>query len=154
MEIQFRTAPARRLVGIRHVGAYPQIGAAFGRLGDWVRGQSVDFGPLIAVYWDDPRQVPEGELRSDACVEIPGGDVAAGEGMSVLELPSTECAYARYTGPYSGLGAAWGELMAGIFAAGRQPGCGPGYEVYVNNCDQVADERELITDLYQPVAPR
>lgn len=150
MQIEFREDETRRLVGIRHVGPYHQIGEAFGRMGQWLANSGIEgAGPMVGIYWDDPRTTPEAELRSDACVQIPAGVEVNDPSLTVTELQGGNRAYLRHHGSYAGLGDSWGALIGGTFAAGRKPN-GPGYEVYLNDCTKVS-EAELITDLFQPV---
>lgn len=150
MQIEFREDETRRLVGVRHIGPYHEIGEAFGRMGQWLATSGIqDAGPMVGIYWDDPRSTPENELRSDACVQIPAGVEISDPSVTVSELPGGLRAYLPHRGSYAKLGESWGALMGGVFAAGRRPN-GPGYEVYLNDCSKVP-EAELITELYQPV---
>lgn len=152
MSVEIRQVPAMRLVGVRHVGPYWEIGEAFARLGAWVQQAGLPCGAMIGVYHDDPREVPVEQLRSDACLEIGPDAVIDDPAVSVVELPAGDCAYLRHVGPYSGLPAAWDELIAGLAATGRTVRHACSFEIYVNDCTQVPPE-EVITDLYQPVEP-
>lgn len=152
MSVEIRPVPAMRLAGVRHLGPYWEIGEAFARLRAWAEQAGLPPAALVGVYYDNPREVPVEQLRSDACLEI-GPDVVVDDpAVSVIELPAGECAYLRHVGPYAGLPAAWGELIAGIRTLGRTIRAAPSFEIYVNDCTTVPPE-EVITDLYEPVHP-
>lgn len=140
-----------RLVGVRHQGPYWEIGAAFERLGAWLASTGLPAAAMVAVYHDDPARVPLEQLRSDACVEV-GASTPIPEGsVSIVEIPSGEYACVTHVGPYSELPHAWSAFFAALPSTGRRPACGPSFEIYRNNCSQVA-EQELITELYHPLA--
>lgn len=151
MEVEIRQLPAKRLVGFRHVGPYREIGKAFERLEAWMKESGFRGGAMVAIYHDNPNQVPPGQLRSDACIEIPGDAVIPAGEAQIHEIPAGEYAWGRHLGPYSGLPQAWGTFLTAIPDTGRQVVDGPSFEIYVNDCCSVPPE-EVITDLYQPVS--
>lgn len=178
MALEIVELPTLPVAYLRHVGPFDQIGPVFGDLGQrtWTvfaaaapvdpaevaaamaagPGPVSEFGPrsVIAVYLDDPSQVAPADLRSDACVVLPPSvDAAAlaGTGVSVREIRGGRFAVLRYVGPYSGLGQAWGRLMAESEAAGlRFDITRECFEAYRNMPGMVPDA-ELVTDVYEPV---
>ena len=157
-EIEVQELPDRRLAAVRHVGPYPGIGAAFDRLGDWARAHpDAVVGAPLAVYHDDPEEVPADQLRSDAGVPVTeevaiGGAPGIGvPGVHEAHLPGGRYAVSRFVGPYAGLPATWPGLMAALAAAGvaADPGR-PCFEVYRDEPGTVPAE-QLVTLLYAPV---
>ncbi len=152
MKVEFREISPLRVVGVRHIGPYWEIGEAFGRLGKWLETSGLPQGAMVGVYWDNPQEVAPDQLRSDACTTLPADAVIDDPAVTVFEIPGGTYACARHPGSYSGLPAAWGELIQEILRSGRIPGGGPSFEIYVNDCTCVP-ETELITDLYEHIQP-
>ena len=71
-EVSLVEEPERRVVGLEHRGAYSAIGGTFSALMQAVEGRGLwpEAIEVLGVYRDDPRVVPEAELRSMA--GIPG----------------------------------------------------------------------------------
>lgn len=157
-EIRVEELPEQRLAAVRHVGPYPGIGAAFDRLGTWVQANpGAVVGAPLAIYVDDPDQVPPDQLRSDAAVPI-SVDVTVGgapgfgvPGVSELALAGGRYAVRTYVGPYAGLGGAWPRFMAAVGAAALvlDP-ARPCFEVYLDEPGTVPDST-LRTELYAPI---
>ena len=109
----------------------------------------------LGIYMDDPENVPEEELRSEACVTLPRDvEVPRTEGLLDYVIPEGTYATTRHVGPYSGLGRTWGELCGGWIPQNglkiRQGAC---FEIYVKGGECGVDESEYLTDLYEPVEP-
>jgi len=157
--VQVVELPGQRLAAVRHVGAYTGIGAAFDRLGAWARAnRAAVVGAPLAIYLDDPQQVPAERLRSDAAVPVTeevtiGGAPGIGvPGVSEARLAGGRHAVAEHRGPYSGLAGAWPRFMAAVAVAGLRVDPGrPCFEVYRNEPGTVP-EAELVTLLHAPLA--
>lgn len=149
----------RRLAAVRHVGPFEGIGAAFGRLGQWVGGHpGAAVGAPVAVYLDDPATTPADRLRSDAAVPIgddvvmPGVPGSGVPGVGESRLAGGRYATATHHGPYAGLPGAWGRMMAALAAHGLSVDpTRPCFEVYENDPAGVAPA-DLVTVLHQPIA--
>jgi AraC family transcriptional regulator len=143
-----------RVVGIRHIGPYHEIGVAFDKLVSWA-GPAGVFGPttkVIGVYHDNPDEVPAEQLRSDACVTV-GSDFNAPEGMTDTEIAGGNYAIGTHVGHYRGLGDAWYHLMdKWLPESGKQLRRPEGafFEVYVDDC-RTTPEEQVRTDLYVPI---
>jgi AraC family transcriptional regulator len=143
----------RRILCMRHVGPYWQIGPAFERLHAWCDDHGITpVGPGLAIYHDDPATVLESELRSDACAPVALDVTTDDPAVTRTDLPGGRYAVTSYYGDYSGLGAAWGRfigewLPTSAEAIDESRSC---FEIYVDLCGTVSPER-VRTDLYQPV---
>jgi effector-binding domain-containing protein len=127
----------------------PSLGDGFGR----VAGQAAAMGarivgPPFAMYPEEP----VGEFAVVVGFPIaPGTAVPAeGDGVELLDLPAADAVDVMFRGPYDGIGAAWGEIMAWMAANGRTMGA-PCREVYLNSPDEVPPEG-LLTRLLMPLA--
>lgn len=147
------TAPAWRVVALRHTGPYNQIGPAFGQLMGWMQAHGVTpTGPALAISHDDPETTPAAELRSDACVIVADDFTTDDPTVQVLDLTGGRYAVATHLGAYSGLGATWSQLMGEWFPASGHTieFTRPCFELYVNDCNTVPVEG-VRTELYVPI---
>jgi AraC family transcriptional regulator len=153
--VEIRDLPAHRVAGLRHNGPYIEIGGTFERL--MVRAGALGLiGPetlFIGVYYDDPGTVAAKDLRSDACISVPG-DFAGAEALRVFDLAGGRHAVLRFQGPYAELEKPYNWLYrdwlpgSGEIAADR-----PQYEIYVNDC-RVLPPPEWLTDICLPLAAK
>lgn len=149
--VTLREEPSRRLIGFAHNGDYHLIGKefeAFGALCE-TRGLWPQMGPLAALYYDDPGSTPKAELRSFAGGEFHGEAVP--EGMEERHLEGGKVAVLTYTGPYSGISAAYHSMFGNwLPGSGEEPADSPCYERYLNNPRETAPE-ELLTEICLPL---
>ncbi|UWQ10634.1 AraC family transcriptional regulator [Aliiroseovarius crassostreae] len=150
--IEIRTFPARTLIGLRHKGAYMEIGSTFEKSGAMIaaRGLWPKCGQVYGVYFDDPAAVPEADLRSFAGAEWTAGEIP--EGFESVELPAGQAAVLTFKGPYatikSGYDALYGEWLP---RSGETPADSPCFEIYLNDPRETAPEN-LLTELCLPLA--
>jgi AraC family transcriptional regulator len=155
-ELTVKTLQPMRVVALRHIGPYQEIGPVWEKFLVWAKGHDL-LGPgseTVMITWDDPCNTPPEKLRSDAALvvgddfEIPEG---APENVSIREVNLGKCAVWMHQGHYSGLGKAWndfaGEKMP---AAGYVPREGPCAEFYRNDCQNTKPE-DLLTELFAPI---
>lgn len=154
-DVEIRDLPARRVAGIRHTGPYIEIGGTFEKLN--VRAGAlglIDAETLfIGVYYDDPGTVAAKDLRSEACLTVPGGFAGGGD-LRVFDLAGGRHAILRFQGPYAELETPYNWLYrdwlpkSGEIAADRPP-----FEIYVNDC-RVLPPAEWLTDICLPLAAK
>jgi AraC family transcriptional regulator len=151
MEVNVVELEPMRLAAISHRGSYQSISKAFGELNGWQESNGLLHGPLVAVYYDDPHQVPEADLRSEAGVVIHGDAPISGDRVHEVKIPGGRYAMASYRGDYSGLPKAWEEFyMQGTIPAGLKTKADACFERYINTPMDSAPE-DLITELYAPL---
>ena len=150
--VEIRHDPARRLAAMPHKGPYPQISRAFDKLGATLgaRGLLAGAGRMVGVYYDDPAATPAIDLTSHAGIELP--DTTPIETpLETVHLPAGPHAVLRYTGPYSGLPAAYEQLFRNwLPGSGRLPANSPIFEVYLNTPMDTAPE-DLLTEICMPL---
>jgi AraC family transcriptional regulator len=153
MNVEIKPIPSLRAATVHHQGPYHRISEAFARLGALAGQAGLIQGKatLIAIYHDDPETTLEPDLRSDAGVVIAEA-AAIPPGLGELCLPAGNYACTRHLGAYEGLGDTWSRFLGQwLPQSGQRMGSGTAFEIYVNTPLEVAT-RELITELYIPLA--
>ncbi len=105
---------------------------------------------MLGIYYDDPRQVPEEELRSKACAIVTEGFDPKVEGVEAFTIPGGQHAVHRHLGSYSKLGDAWMALYSEELPAFDMDDNGSPFEIYRNTPMDTAED-DLVTDLHVPV---
>jgi len=150
MDVTIVQQPDLRVAGIRHIGAYDQIGREFGRLGGLLKGPPPAGSQMIAVYHDDPAVTPTNDLRSDAALII-AGTTPTPEGLVEQHLPGGRYARTVHKGGYEGLPATWNALKNEWLAKNGHRMAHPSYEVYLNN-PMTTPKDALLTEIYLRIA--
>lgn len=150
--VTLQHAPARRLAAVEHRGAYPLVGQAFDRLWTLIAARDLAgrVGGMAAVFYDDPSAVAEPDLRSHAGVFV-DDDLALAAPLEEIRLAGGRFAVMRYTGPYSGLTAAYDAFYCDwLPGSGEEPGDAPTFEVYLNTPADTPPEA-LVTEMWMPL---
>ena len=146
MDVTIVRQPDLRMAGIRHIGAYNQIGEEFGRLGHILKGPPPAGAQMIAIYHDDPDVTPTQNLRSDAGFTLPG-HTPCPDGLIEHRVPAGKYARVVHKGGYEGLPGAWNALKKEWLPANGYAGGSASYEVYVND-PMTTEKGELVTEIY------
>lgn len=127
--------PGVTLAALPHRGSYQDIGSAFSRAfmlamgGGIASPETVGFG----VYFDDPEQVPESQLRSLAGIPV-APDAELGSELERFEIPPGRCAILTYTGPYNEMSKPYQWMFSEwLPASGMVPADVPMFEQYLND---------------------
>ncbi len=132
---------------------HADIGEAFGRLMPQViahlEASGAHPGISVAVYQDDGGTTPEGEIVLHAGFDIGDQDVAAGNGVQIVDLPVIEVAAAVYRGGDDGIMGAWEALVRWIDDSGYRL-VGDCRELYHEWHDD--DPSQNVMELQQPIA--
>lgn len=151
MEISVVEMEELRVLGLEHVGPYSKIGEAFERLHHFQLSAHVENAPLVAIYYDDPHNVPEHNLRSLAGVILPPSSQVNIPDLTDETIPAGRYAMASFLGAYSGLPKAWEEFYGSIFSQAHKTKPDMCYERYINTPGEVPPD-QLITELFAPLA--
>jgi AraC family transcriptional regulator len=141
-----------RVVFLRHVGPYDQVGSTWGRLFAWagMRGLLGPDSRIFGIVHDDPDVTPPDKIRYDAAVAISRPVAPEGE-FGVVELAGGRYAVATHRGPYAGLGQAYQRIYgAWLPTSGYELRDAPGFEQYLNS-PQTAEPEDLLTVLHVPL---
>jgi effector-binding domain-containing protein len=99
-------------------GPYSGIGGDMSSLKRWIESNHVqESGHPFCMFYDNPLETPEGELRSGAC--IPVTQPFESEGRSgCRELPEVEVAETSHPGPPEESYKTYGPFLQGLLKAG------------------------------------
>ncbi|MGA2194880.1 MAG: AraC family transcriptional regulator [Bryobacteraceae bacterium] len=151
--VEVKELPPMRLVFLRHVGPYTQVGATWGRLMAWA-GMRGLLGPgmrLIGIVHDDPDVTPADKVRYDAAVTVNRPVQPEGE-FGVLEVTGGRYAVVVHKGPYQELGKTYQRLYGGwLPKSGCQLRDVPAFEQYLNS-PQDAKPEDLLTLVHVPLS--
>jgi effector-binding domain-containing protein len=98
VEVTMKQMPGYRVMGIQHTGPYEKIGDAFERVHAIAHEHGVQVH-MIGVYFDNPNETPEAELRSLAGLVVSSEDslmLANVEGITALTIPSGSAAVSSF----------------------------------------------------------
>lgn len=143
-----------RAAFFRHVGAFEEVGIAWGKLMSWA-GRRGLLGPAMTAFGilhDDPEITPPETLRYDAALVVDSTVAPSGE-LGIQELPHVEYAAAIHRGPYSKLGETYARLAGEwLPRSGRELLAAPALEFYRNSPFNTRPE-DLVTGIHLPLAP-
>lgn len=150
--VEIKTLDRRVVAGVMHKGSYFEINQTFETLYGALsaRGEMNAVKGMVGIYYDDPKAMPEAELRSCAGVYVEEDfDFLAPLEKQVLE--GGPHAALLHKGPYSDLPSAYDWLYSvwlkdNDHVLRPQPPC----EVYLNNPREVQPS-QLLTEIFIPV---
>jgi len=152
LPVEVRTLPALRIVFLRHVGPYSQVGATWGRLMMWA-GMRGLLGPgtrMIGIVYDDPGVTPTDKVRYDAAVVVNRAVEPEGE-IGVTEIPGGTHAVFTHSGPYENLGQMYHRFFGGwLPKSGREVRDSEAFEEYLNSPMNTRPE-DLLTRIHVPL---
>ncbi len=152
MEVKRETLEPRRVVFMRHVGPYDQVGDTWSRLFGWAfpRGLAGPQTIPIGVLYDDPDVTPPERLRYDAC--LPVDRLLEPEGAIALQqIAGGDYAVTQHVGPYQQCSQTYARLFGEwLPQSGREVRSAPSLEFYRNSPLNTPPEK-LITDIYIPL---
>jgi AraC family transcriptional regulator len=151
-EFRLQRLDSLRVVYIRHVGPYNEVGKAWSKLFPWAGMQGL-LGPgtrMLGISHDDPDITPPDKLRYDAALTVSRPVAPSGE-IGVQEVPAGEYAVALHAGPYHFLSDSYAELAGRwLPGTGRELLGAPAIEFYLNSPQSVAAE-DLRTEIWLPL---
>jgi AraC family transcriptional regulator len=153
ISVKVEALPEMRVAFARHVGSYDQVGSAWQRLMSWA-GRSGLLEPatrMVGIVHDDPEVTPPDKMRYDAAIPV-DDRVKPDRDIGIQQLDAGRYAVGTHRGPYNRIGDTYarmcGEWLPG---SGRELSAAPSLEFY-RNSPMTAAPKDLITDIYLPVA--
>jgi AraC family transcriptional regulator len=151
-QVEVKEIPAMRVVFLRHVGPYSEVGATWSRLMSWAGSRGL-LGPSIktlGIVHDDPAVTPGDKIRYDACLVVGQGVKPEGD-FGVQELPGGRYAVATHRGPYENLGQTYQRVYGAWMPKSRHElGNTPAFEQYLNSPESTKPE-DLVTVIHVPL---
>ena len=153
-KIEIKEMPELNLVYTTHIGAYDQIGMAYGKLMQWAGPRGLLSSPdvkTVTVYHDNPEVTDLDKLRQSACITVDGDVKTEGE-FGNLKVPGGKYVVGRFEIDATQFGEAWNAVCVWMSKSGYQPSDGLPYELYHNNHEE-HPERKFVLDICMPVKP-
>lgn len=150
--VDIKDQPARRLAAMPHRGAYMKMSTAYEKLSGLLVARELisQTRELVGIFYDDPTEVPEADLRSHAAFVV-HDDMPIEAPIEEIILPAGKHAVLSYKGPYSGLKAAYGQFYGDwLPSSGEEPADRATFEIYYNSPMDTAPD-DLLTDLVMPL---
>lgn len=152
MDVQVKMIDPMRVIFMRHLGPYDQVGGTWKSLFEWaaLRGLVGPATVSLGVVYDDPDVTPPERLRCDTCIVVermvePEGQIA------LQQIVGGSYAVTRHLGPYSELPRTYARLFGDwLPKSGREARSAPALEFYRNSPINTVPE-ELITDIHLPL---
>ncbi len=150
--VEVKELPPMRVVFLRHVGPYNEVGATWGRLMSWAGPRGL-LGPgtrIIGIVHDDPDVTPTEKVRYDAAIAVdrpvqPEGDFGA------MEIPAGKYAVFTHRGPYENLGRSYQQIYGGwLPKSGYELRDAPAFEQYMNSLMDTKPQ-DLVTLIHVPI---
>ncbi len=151
--VEVKELSPMRVIFLRHVGPYNEVGATWGRLMSWAGMRGV-FGPsmkLLGIVYDDPDVTPTDKIRYEAAVTVSSPMQPEGE-IGVMELAGGNYAVAMHQGPYEELGKTYQWIYGGwLPRSGYQLRDVPAFEQYLNS-PRNTKPQDLATLIHIPLS--
>lgn len=147
--VKFKIAPKIVVASLERNGPYAGVADAVRELKSWLDFKGVkQVGHPFCLYYDNPTETPEQELRSEVC--IPVARALESEGKSrVKEMAETEVAETRHQGPPDQFAMTYGPFLEGLLKGGYRI-LGPAREYYMTVSDVTGPGAGFL--IQQPVA--
>ncbi len=150
--VEVKQLPPRRIVFLRHVGPYDEVGGTWSRLMSWAgrRGLLSPGMAMIGIVHDDPDVTPSGKVRYDAAVTVSRPVTPEGD-FGVTDLAGGSYAIVTHKGPYQELGKTYQQIYGGwLPKSGLALRDVPAFEQYLNSPRDTRPE-DLLTRIHVPV---
>ena len=149
-QVEQQTTPALSLIAVEHKGDYMQIGQAFEKLSMMAGKLSLinDKTRYFGIYYDDPKTVKTGELRSKACITVDLNSLPEQHEFEVMSIPAADSVSLLFKGDYPELEKPYDWLFGEYLPSSQYQLIDfPPFEEYLNDLREVAPQ-ELLTRIH------
>ena len=151
-DVQVESIESLSLVGYENQGDYMHVGNKFEQLFLYANSKDLlsEKTRSIGIYYDDPKSVPESELRSTACISVDEGFSLQGHDKDLVkkQIPAGQCATVVFKGPYAELEQAYDWFFGSWLPnSGHEAADHPPFEEYLND-PKTTQPSELLTKIY------
>jgi AraC family transcriptional regulator len=151
-EVIVKEMPELQVIYCRHMGAFNQIGQAYGKLMQFAGPRGLLNSPnakTLTVYHDDPSVTELDKVRQSACL-IVNSDVKVDGEIGKMTVPAGKYAVGHFEIVEAQFEQAWNTMCLWLTESGFEPGEGYNYELYYNDHTQ-HPERKFILDICIPL---
>ncbi len=150
-EMRFSVAGRMTVASVAHTGTYSSIGRDMLELKAWIDSHRIgQAGYPFCLFFDNPSETPESELRSEACIPVSNPFKQDGRFL-MKELPEVNVAETRHRGPPERFGMTYGPFLEWLMNNGYQI-LGPAREYYMAVTDVSGPGAGFL--IQQPVAKK
>ena len=133
-KVEFGRSSRKVVAYVEMRGAYRGIGDAMAALKEWLDSEGIEqTGHPFCLFYDNPGETPEDELRSEACIPIEVAFEPRGRFKSKV-LEETPVAETRHHGPPEEFGRTYGPSLEGLLNTGHRID-GPAREYFMSVAD-------------------
>jgi DNA gyrase inhibitor GyrI len=133
-EVSFGVARKMIVASLEVRGDYGGTGAAMRRLKAWAEARGVlQSGDPFCMFYDNPLETPEEELRSEVCIQVSEPFVGEGD-YKMKVVDEAEVAETRHSGDPEEFYRTYGPFLEGLMDAGYQLQ-GPAREYFMEASD-------------------
>ncbi|MCK4283389.1 MAG: GyrI-like domain-containing protein [Candidatus Brocadiae bacterium] len=147
-EIQVKEVEAMTVMSLSFTGPYDQSQEKLDELMSWLLRVGHPHSALpMGLYYDNPAEVAQDELRAEVCLPIEEKCEPA-EGIERKRLPDVTVAFAVHEGPYSGIPQVYEEIFNWMGENGYRPAEDlPAREIFHKVHGQADDPAEYLTEI-------
>jgi AraC family transcriptional regulator len=128
--VKFTTAKKMIVAFVEMKGAYSGIGSEMLKLKAWIDSKGIEqAGYPFCMFYDNPTETPERELRSEACIPVEKAFSPEGE-YKMKELGEAQVAETRHQGPPERFAQTYGPFLEGLLKQGYRI-VGPAREYFM-----------------------
>jgi effector-binding domain-containing protein len=150
-EIKFTTAARLTVASVERKGPYSGIGETMRRLKSWIDSKGMEqAGYPFCLFYDNPSETPEAELRSEACIPVVKAFQSEGE-YQMKEFPEAQVAETRHAGPPEEFAKTYGPFLEGLLNQGYQI-VGPAREYFMTASDVMGPGAGFL--IQQPISKK
>jgi len=150
-EVKFTVAPKLLVASIERRGSYSGVGETMRKLKAWLDSKRIEqSGNPFCLFYDNPTETPEAELKSEACIPVMKPFTPEGE-FRIKEFRETQAAETRHGGPSEELAKTYGPFLEGLLNGGYQI-VGPAREFFKTVSDVKGPGSGFL--IQQPIAKK
>ncbi|MEL7268464.1 MAG: AraC family transcriptional regulator [Bacteroidota bacterium] len=134
-EVEVKEMPELKLLDVRHIGPYREIGTAFDKLLNWSGPRGLLQFPktkMVAIYYNSPRITDEDKMQSSACITVEESVEVNGE-VGTLKIPKGKFAVGSFKIKMEEFEKAWNSMSLWVPENGFEQRDGHHHEIYYNN---------------------
>ena len=149
--MRFATAPRLIVAYLEVRGPYSNIGGTMRKLKAWIDLKGIEqAGYPFCMFYDNPSETSEEELRSEACIPVGKKFVPEGE-YKMKELGAAQVAETRHQGRPEDFSSTYGPFLEGLLKEGYQI-VGPAREYFMTASDVQGPGSGFL--IQQPIAKK
>ncbi|BDS15237.1 AraC family transcriptional regulator [Aureispira anguillae] len=143
-KIEIKRMPAIQIAYVTHIGAFDQIGNAYGKLMHWAASKGLMANRTLTCYHDNPEVTDINKIRQSACIELTQA-IHASDGVNVRTIEAGKYAVGKFELYFKEFEQAWQAMMIWVsengFIPNERRAC---YEIYCNNPKNHPKKKSII----------